>query len=707
MSGEPRADLLVELGVEELPAPFLTRALSVLPGAVDEMLSRERLEHGEVRVVGTPRRIGIVVRQVAGAQPDETRNVTGPPEKVAVDPETGKFTKAALKFAARFGAGEEDLSLVDGPRGRVAGITVREEGKGLAEVVAALLPELFGDRTIPYHHSMRWCEHTGPFIRPVHWLLVLHGDRVLDAEMFGIRSGRETMGHRFHAPGPHPVKRVDEYEKILEKAHVLVDPERRRERLVADLQRCADDAGARIVEDEELTHEVVQLTEWPVPVLGAFQERFLQIPEDIVITAMAVHQRYFALRSTQDGRLLPAFIAVANTEPRDEDVVKRGFERVLTARLEDARFCHDEDLKGKLSDLVGQLEGMVFQARLGTYLDKSRRLETLCPALLRLLGEEGIEEQSAKTAARLCKADLLTRVVYEFPELQGIMGGVYATNEGLGDGIAGAIRDHYRPEGPSDELPGTRLGLVLSVADKVDTLTGFFALGKKPRGGSDPFGLRRACLGIVRILLELGQEVRVTDMVDVVYPMLSGFKLKASHEQVKGQILEFLEGRLRVLWREQARADILDACLACGVDDVVTARKRLLALSEFQKTEEFEDLSVAFKRAYRIVRDAEELPERPDPDLYEQPQEGDLHRAVQEMEKRVGEALAGGEFSNAFNEFRKLRAPVDAFFDEVYVNVEDQAIRSNRLALLSWIVGLMQPAARLDLIQFERTRLDG
>jgi glycyl-tRNA synthetase beta chain len=421
---------------------------------------------------------------------------------------------------------------------------------------------------------------------------------------------------------------------------------------------------------------------------------------------MAVHQRYFALRDPSTGALRPSFIAVSNTEPRSKPVVRRGFERVLTARLDDARFCYEEDLKRGLSELSEKLDGVVFQRGLGTYLDKTGRLAELAPALARLVAPGSASEDAVRRAALVCKADLLTKVVYEFPELQGIMGGEYASREGLPEPIPEAIRDHYRPEGPSDELPGTTEGQVLALADKVDTLTGFFGMGRRPRGGSDPFGLRRACLGVIRILLALETDVALSRLVDMSYSLFEGQNLEVSHENTSDNLLDFMEGRLRVLWGGgEVRTDLVDASLACGVDSVLQARRRLDALVEFKKSEEFEDLAVAFKRAYRIVRDESDLPRDPDPALFAQSEEIALLEAVSSVEGRVASFLGDGDFTNAFNEFRLLRAPVDAFFDKVFVNVDDLDVRRNRLALLSRIVRMIEPAARLDLVQFEKTKL--
>jgi len=704
-STDSARDLLVELGTEELPDAFLERALERLPQVVASVLQRERLGYGLVRVLGTPRRIAILVDGLAARQPDEVKELTGPPERVAVDPETGAFTKAAVKFGERYGVAPGDLRLVDTPKGRVVGVTTRIEGRPAGEVVASILPELFSEKSLPYPQSMYWEAHTGPFIRPVHWLVILHGGRVVDAELFGVRSGRTTRGHRFHSAGPVEVESADGYEAILERHHVLVNQDRRREVLLASLDECVSSTGAEIVPDGELLDEVVALTELPVPVSGAFDERFLELPDQVVITAMAVHQRYFALRDPGGGRLRPAFVAVSNTRPTDPDVVRQGYERVLTARLEDARFCYEEDLRKRLSDLRAGLRGVVFQRGLGTYLDKADRLEKLAPVVMRIVGATGIGEEDLKIAASLCKADLLTKVVYEFPELQGIMGGVYAAREGLSADVSAAIRDHYRPEGPADDLPASVPGMILALADKLDTLTGFFGMGRAPKGGSDPFGLRRACLGVVRMLLELDSPAPLTSLLIESHGLLVGQDLKLSYEEIEGNLLEFLEGRLRVLWSDVARADLLDACLACGVDSVPMARRRLEALVEFRKTEEFEDLAVAFKRAYRIVKKESGLPVEVDPTLFEQHEEHGLLQAVEGVESRVGESVLNGDFSSAFNQFRVLREPVDAYFEKVFVNVEDGAVRSNRLALLARIVRMIEPAARLDLVQFEKTRL--
>jgi glycyl-tRNA synthetase beta chain len=704
-SADSAGDLLVELGTEELPDRFLESALERLPRAVASVLQRERLEHGRVRVLGTPRRIAILVDHLASRQPDEVKELTGPPERVAVDPETGAFTKAAIRFGERYGVASDDLRLVDAPKGRVVGVTTRIEGRPAGEVVASILPELFSEKTLPYPQSMFWESHTGPFIRPVHWLVVIHGEQVVDAELFGVHSGRTSRGHRFHSSGPVEIEDAGGYEEALEKQHVLVNQDRRREVLLASLDECVSATGAELVPDGELLDEVVALTELPVPVAGGFDERFLELPEQVVITAMAVHQRYFALRDPGGGRLRPAFVAVSNTRPSDPDVVRRGYERVLAARLEDARFCYEEDLKTRLSDLRAGLQGVVFQRGLGTYLDKAGRLEQLAPAVARIVGASGAGEEDLRLAASLCKADLLTKVVYEFPELQGIMGGVYAEREGLSDDVSASIRDHYRPEGPADDLPASVPGMILALADKLDTLTGFFGMGRAPKGGSDPFGLRRACLGVVRILLEMESPAPVTALLTESHRLLAGQELKLSYEEMESKFLDFLEGRLRVLWGDEARADLLDACLACGVDSVLRARRRLEALVEFKKTEEFEDLAVAFKRAYRIVKKESDVPPSVDPTLFEQDEEHGLLEAVEDVENRVGDSVTSGEFTNAFNHFRVLRAPVDAYFEKVFVNVDDSAVRLNRLALLARIVRMIEPAARLDLVQFEKTRL--
>jgi glycyl-tRNA synthetase beta chain len=704
-SADRGGDLLIELGTEEIPDGFLSRALESLPRSVASVLQRERLEHGRVRVLGTPRRIAILVDALSSRQPDEVKELTGPPERVAVDPETGAFTKAALKFGERYGVAADDLRLVDTPKGRVVGVTTRIEGRPAGEVVASLLPEMFSEKTLPYPQSMFWEAHTGPFIRPVHWLVVIHGERVVDAEIFGVRSGRTSRGHRFHSPGLVEIGSAGAYEDVLEKHHVLVNQDRRREVLLESLEKCVAATGAELVPDEELLDEVVALTELPVPVAGGFDERFLELPEQVVITAMAVHQRYFALRDPGGGRLRPAFVAVSNTRPSDPDVVRQGYERVLTARLEDARFCYEEDLKTRLSDLRAGLKGVVFQRGLGTYLDKADRLEKLAPAVARIAGAPGVDEEHLRLAASLCKADLLTKVVYEFPELQGIMGGVYAAREGLPDDVSASIRDHYRPEGPADDLPSSVPGMVLALCDRLDTLTGFFGMGRAPRGGSDPFGLRRACLGVVRILLELDSPAPITALLAEAHRLLASQELKLSYEEIESNLLKFLEGRLRVLWGDEARADLIDACLACGVDSVLMARRRLEALVEFRKTEEFEDLAVAFKRAYRIVKKEAEVPASVDPALFEQDEERGLLQAVEGVETRVSDSVLNGDFSNAFNQFRVLRAPVDEYFEKVFVNVDDSAVRLNRLALLARIVRMIEPAARLDLVQFEKTRL--
>jgi glycyl-tRNA synthetase beta chain len=570
----------------------------------------------------------------------------------------------------------------------------------------------------------------GPFVRPVHWLLVLLGAGVVPCELFGIRSDRFTHGHRFHAPGKIAVESPEAYGRKLHEAGVIVDPAARRRAVREQLLALAAEAGGALVEDARLEEEVTNLVEWPVVVRGEFDRKFLALPPEVTITVMARHQRYFAVKDGV-GALLPCFMAVANMDPaydvkgsaaRDEIMrrrasMTRGYERVLTARLEDGVFFFEEDGKKTLEGRLAALEGIVFQRGAGDYRMKARRVEAVARLIAGGLGLDAAASDRCARAALLSKCDLATSMVVELTELQGIMGGIYARRDGEDPAVAGAIAEHYLPASAGDPLPSSTAGSVVSIADKIDSLMTFISLGYRPSSASDPLGFRRLCLGIIRVVLEKGfridlrklasevQGVVEKDLAAVRAPGKDGGKPKGPREDPVAFFMAFLEDRLKVFWRDRARADILDAALACGVDDLVRADRRLGALLEFHKLPFFDDLAVAFKRAYRISREIGDQDRPVDVRLFEKPEERSLHEAIAAAQPRVREARDREDFMTVLRQAADLRQVIDGYFENVFVNVEDEAVKLNRLSMMKMIADLVEGTARLDLVQFERTKI--
>lgn len=678
-----RADLLIEIGCEELPAGQIAGQLDLLASGLGSRLLDAGLidnADGIVRL-GTPRRLAIRIPDVQARQADQVLERRGPAENVAFDAE-GRATRAAEGFARSVGKSIEELEWLENDQGRWLFTRVEQPGKALAD----LLPEMFDAtiRSMAGARSMRWSDREDRFLRPVRWLLVLHGSDTISLAYFGLRAGNRTRGHRIHAPGWHPVEAPEAYGTALEKASVIVDPERRRQRILKQAGRLADVAGLKAVLDPNLVDEVAGLTEWPVAVMGRFDEEFLQVPEEALISSLEQHQKSFALRDGS-GRLAPRFIAVANIDSNDPQAMTHGFERVIRPRLADARFFWDQDRRGALADKRPRLDSILFQEKLGSIGDKVRRLEqlvkTTAPAL-------DADIESAERAAHLCKCDLVTEMVGEFPELQGIMGRYYALEDGEQKAVADAIEGHYRPRHAGDELAADAAGRALALADRLDTVLGVFAAGQKPKGGKDPFALRRGALGIVRILADTGTTLTLREALEAAAGALES-AVQVDRALI-AEVEQFIFERLRSWASEQGLdTNTIHAAAAGASGSVADFLARARAVQQFADDPAMASLVAANKRASNLLKQAElEAGHGIERDRFVETAEKDLARAIDAAEAELEQAMARADYPAALAALAELREPVDAFFDDVMVMCDDESLRTNRLALLEHLRGL-------------------
>ncbi|HVO19039.1 MAG TPA: glycine--tRNA ligase subunit beta [Anaeromyxobacter sp.] len=691
-------DLLLEIGAEEIPAGFVPAALRQLAEDLGRALGEARLAHGEVKAVGTPRRLAVWARGVAQRQPDATSQALGPPVAQAFDAE-GRPTPAALGFARSQGVEVAALERAATPKGERLAVTRVEVGRAAREVLPALLERLVAG--LRFRKAMRSRFDEVTFARPVRWIVALYGGKPLKVAYGEVRSGATTRGHRFLSPAPIALTGTPEdYLAKLRRAHVLADPVERRGALEAQLAKAAKAAGGAIRPDPALVDEVLYLVEEPTAIAGEFEVSNLELPPEVVVSELRNHQRYFAVVDGE-GRLKNRFVAVSATAVRDPRVARHGYERVLRARLADARFFFEEDRKRKLADRIPDLARRTYLAKLGSELDRAGRIGAVAEALARALGKEALVPDLAEVA-RLAKVDLNTGMVGEFPELQGIMGAHYARIEGLRSELADAIEDHYKPIGASDAMPRGDLGALVGLADRLHQLVGIIGVGEKATGAADPYGLRRAAIAILRILQDRGYQLSLSAAVERTLDALSGVRLSADRKAVAGQVLDFLRGRVRALWAEDHPADLVEAVLAAGFDDVVDARRRLEALAEVKVRPDFAPLAVAFKRVANIQEKAGGAAGAAvDPALLADGAERHLLAEVQRVEEEARALRAARDYPAVLRTVATLEPAVARFFDEVLVMAEDPALRSNRLGLLRRVGALFQDLADFRRIQAE------
>ena len=676
--GEPRAegkaDLLLEIGTEEIPASYIPPALKQMRELASKMLEEARIEHGEVTTIGTPRRLTLHVKDVSRRQERFERVITGPPKRIAFD-EEGKPTKAALGFARKQGVSVDQLQIVQTDRGEYVCVKKIEGGRPTIEILREELPKLISSISFP--KTMRWDGMR--FARPIRWIVALLGEDLIDFAFGNLRPSRYTRGHRSLSEGPVRLEgaSLDAYKEALRSARVIVD-HRERENLIREqVTELLRKEGCSTEIDEELLEEVNFLVEYPQPVVGEFSKSHLILPEEVLITAMERDQRYFPFKRP-DGGLLPKFIAISNGTVDGYENVKRGNERVLSARLDDAEFFWREDQKTPLADKVELLKGVVFHERLGSLYDKVERLKSLA---LYIAGEIGLEEEElemAVRAAELCKADLVTQMVWEFPELQGIMGGYYARNSGEPEEVAVAIREHYKPYSSEDSLPSTTLGAVVSIADKIDTIVGHFGVGEAPTGSQDPHGLRRSAIGVIRILRGMRLSLELGGLISYASSLYGELVEEGTPEAV----MRFFRDRLFNMFVDEGfEHDVVEAVLAGGFDLVHTLEERMRVVSRFKSSESFDKIYPSFNRTFRIIPKGWE-DSRVEEELLREPAEKRLYEELLKVEPEALMLCDKERFEEALWKMAELKEPIDTFFDEVLVMAEEEELRRNRLALL-------------------------
>ena len=679
-------DLLFELRTEELPP----RSLLALSNALTEGLSKGidslGLPHGKVHGFATPRRLAVWIEKLAEHQPDRQVERRGPPIANAFDAQ-GAATQAATAFARSCGVAVDELSKLTTEKGAWLQFRGTERGAATTALLKDLLTQAIA--ALPIAKRMRWGAHSAEFVRPVHSVVLLYGDEVVPLELLGLQSGRITSGHRFHSPKPISLKSAKGYEAKLRRAKVIADFAKRRDMIRAGVIAAAAQVGGSALIDDALLDEVTALVEWPVPLTGQFEQRFLSLPREVVIATIQDHQRYFAVQGP-DGKLSGWFVTVSNIESRDPSKVREGNERVVRPRLSDAAFFWEQDRKISLQAHAARLSGVIFQAKLGSYAQKTARVAQLAE----LIGNRIGAGPDIKPAAELAKADLMTAMVGEFPELQGTMGRYYAEAEGLPRDVSVAIEEHYRPRYAGDALPSTKIGQALSLADKIDTLVGIFAIEQRPTGTKDPFGLRRAALGVLRILLEGRLDL---DLLDVLNAAAAAQPVLRAG--VVDEVYDFIAERLRGLLLEQpgTTTEMLDAVLANRPRSPLDAVTRLAALREFLLLPDAIVLAGINKRIANILKKTQVSQDwAVDPQALSEEAERGLHHALTNLRDPVLDATRQRRYTDSLQALVGLRAPVNEFFDRVMVMDENSAKRNNRLALLRDVLILLGGVADLS-----------
>jgi glycyl-tRNA synthetase beta chain len=693
-------DLLLEIGTEEIPAGYIEPALKALSSNLLQKLSDARIGHGRVTTYGTPKRLCVKVEDVADKQKSQKTEITGPPEKVGFD-EDGSPTMAAIKFAEKLGASVKKIRIVETKKGKYLSLVKTEPGLLSKTVLKSILPEAV--LSIPFPKTMRWGALSIEFARPIQWVMALLGSSVVSFPLGDLKSGRYTYGHRFMHPKKIKIKEPGEYNESLQDANVIPGIAKRKEFVVREISDIAMDLGGKVSPDSELVDIVTNLVEYPFAVAGKFDTKFLELPKEVLITAMREHQKYFAVLDSNDN-LMPCFIAVNNTSANNMTLVAKGHERVLRARLEDAMFFYKSDLKVSLENMVEKLKKVMFQAELGSVYEKITRVQKLAKFLSEALDngsdDNGSDEKShILRAAFLCKADLVSKVVVEFTKLQGIMGRVYATKAKEHKDVALAIEEHYRPTYSGGPLPETIGGAILSMADKIDSICGCFGLGLIPTGTSDPYALRRQGIGIVQIILDQNLNFSLRELISRSVKLF-GKEDDGKVRKTSDLVYTFLQNRISHLLAEEGFSkDIIASVTTVSVDNVPDVWQRVQALEKLKGEADFEPLAIAFKRAVNIIKKAGHRKDvAVDENLFEDVCESDLLLACSNVKSKVTRNLSKGDFDQALLDIASLRCPVDAFFDGVLVMAEDEKVRNNRLALLGKISGLFENIADFSKI---------
>jgi glycyl-tRNA synthetase beta chain len=715
-------DLLLELFSEEIPARMQARAADDLRKAITDRLVDAGLVYEGAKAFVTPRRLALAVHGVPARQADIREEKKGPRVGAPDNAVTGFLKAAGLKSIA-------EAKVQPDKKGDFYVAVIEKPGRAAIDVIGEIIPDVI--KAFPWPKSMRWGERSKDpgalnWVRPLHSIVATFGPETEEPDIVpfsigGVAAGNETRGHRFMSPEPFTVRRLDDYLRTLDKAKVVADAERRRDIILTEAKHLAFAQGLELVEDEALLDEVAGLVEWPVVLMGSFDESFLRIPAEVIRATIRNNQKCFVLRDTTHAKLINKFILVSNVEADDGGkAIVAGNERVIRARLSDAKFFYETDLKTRLEDRLPKFEHIVFHEKLGTQAERVARIERLAAELAPLVGADF---EKARRAAKLCKADLLTEVVGEFPELQGLMGKYYAEEQGEDEAVAHACEDHYKPKGPDDLAPSDPVSIAVALADKIDMLVGFWASNEKPTGSKDPFALRRAALGVIRIVLEnklrIGLKFSLLRALErhavaLVTPAgpapnknLSVVEVgREMRDVVASELLLFFADRLKVQLREHgARHDLVDAVFALeGQDDMLLIVRRVEALGKFLDTEDGKNLLAGYKRAANILRieekkDGREVSGAPELRPDAQPEEKAMAETIDAAKAEAERAVASEDFEAAMRAMAKLRPYVDAFFDKVTVNVDDKALRENRLKLLNEIRAATRTVADFSKIE--------
>lgn len=686
-------DFLLEIGTEELPAKGLATLIESLSANIATELQKYYLSYGEIISFATPRRLAVLIKALAVQQPSHAVERKGPMLATAFDHDK-KPTKAAEGFARSCGVAVDQLQIKEEEQG--IWLVYRYEQKG--RLTSELLPEIMNNaiNALPIAKPMRWNNLTTTFIRPAHWIVMLLDDHIVPGEILGISAGNASRGHRFHHPQALTIKHAAEYSEILYKQGlVIAEIQQRRDAICSQIAKITQQNGGEVAIDETLLAEVTGLVEWPVVLLAHFADRFLAIPKEAVICALKTHQKSFPVINT-DGVLLPYFVTVSNIESKDPDVVIKGNERVVHARLADAEFFYQTDCKKTLEQHLENLKGVVFQEKLGSLYDKSQRLSLLASAIA---NELGVSKQHAARAGQLAKADLVTAMVGEFPELQGIMGYHYALHDGEPESVAIALREQYLPRFAGDVLPETSIGCALALAERLDTLVGIFSIQQQPTGDKDPFGLRRAALGILRILI---QKQLPLDLQSLLEKTAQAYQIKSTNDKVVAEVFDFIIERLRAWYQEQhVTAEVFSAVLAKRPTVPVDFDRRIKAVSEFCRLSQAKKLIAANKRVRNILikEEQQHIAGDIDPTLFECEVERELFDSLIAKDQAIAPHLKKADYTEALIELASLQQPVDKFFDNVMVMVDNKSVRENRLRLLNTLRDLFLKMADISLLQ--------
>ncbi len=671
-------ELLLEVGTEEIPAGFVPQALMDLEALAKKELGASRIDFSGTKTLGTPRRLVLAIESVSEKQRDEETRKIGPSKQAAFDAK-GNPTKAAIGFAKSQSVPVESLTVIQTEKGEYVCAVKKESGRPTAELLSSLLPKWI--LSIPFQKSMKWADIPVRFARPIHWILALFAGEVVSFEVGNIRSGNVTYGHRFMDPGPLAVKDFQSYLQKTRDAFVIVDPLERKRKIEDEMIREGARVSGKILKDEDLLEEVNFLVEYPVAFCGGFDHKFLSLPREVLIHSMKEHQRYFPLVDDH-GVLLPHFVCVSNIMPRDREVVVKGNEKVLKARLSDAAFFFEDDLKIPLEKRLEQLKKVVFQTKLGTSYEKVIRFKELALWMTERINPK-LREAVERTSL-LCKADLVTGMVGEFPKLQGVVGREYARLAGEKREIAEAIYEHYLPGFAGDRLPSSSVGDIVSMADKMDTIVGCFGVGLVPTGTADPFGLRRQALGIIRIILEKQYSLSLRGLIEESGKQLKE-KMERPFEEVKQEVLDFFRVRYQNFLLDQGYPfDVTDAVLSISFDELLDVQGRIDALRKAREWKDFESIVIAFKRAMNILKGSPPKKEM-NPSVFSESVEKTLYETFALAKEKISAFLSAKDYEAALFEMTRMKKPIDEFFDGVMVMVEDEAIRNNRLALLDEI----------------------